>query len=560
MTKYLLLLALGLSTLTTSFAQNTVGLLTYDTEQVDEGYNLVFPHANQEVWLLDNCGRICQFWDGDTYSPGNQVYLDEEGLLYKCIGNGALSNEWFHAGGGGEGIEIRDADDTILWQYFLSDSLQRFHHDIAITPEGTILAIAWERFFEEDCIAAGVDPERLVDGELWSEMILEIDPVGIDEANILWEWHAWDHLVQDYDETQDNFGTVATSPGRININFAPDSSGDWMHANAIDYNEYLDQVMISIPTFSEVWVIDHSTTTEEAATSSGGNAAVGGELLYRWGNPEAYDQGGPEDRTLYYQHHAHWLDLTLEPGDPDFGKMGAFSNRLPGGESEVVIWPAIFDSYEWEYSMTGEVWGPEVAEWTYQTDDPATMYSNILSSMQRLENGNTLIGVGRWARGIEINPDGDVVWDYRMPLQGGNPVSQGTELPINANLLWRMNRYPADYPGFDEMDLTPMGYLELEPNEDECPLNTSVPEITLDLVARAYPNPAVDFLTVELATVPSSQVVLSLYDGAGRMVDLQRHQPGSSMSYDVSMLSSGAYTLVVYSEGWGRSAINFTRQ
>lgn len=560
MTKNLLTWALGVLICSALTGQNTIGLLTYDTEQVEEGYNLVFPHTSQDVWLLDNCGRICQFWDGDSYSPGNQVFLDEDGKLYKCIGNGALSNEWFHAGGGGEGIEIRDEDDNILWQYFLSDSLYRFHHDITITPEGTILAIAWERFFEEDCLAAGADPGRLVDGELWSEMILEIEPVGTDEANILWEWHAWDHLIQDNNEDADNFGSIADHPEKIDINYAPDSTADWMHANAIDYNEYLDQIMISIPTFSEVWVIDHSTSTEEAASESGGNASMGGGLLYRWGNPEAYDQGGPEDKVLYYQHHAHWLDLGIEPGHPDFGKMGAFNNRLPGGESEVVIWSGIFDSYEWEYPKTGDVWGPAVADWSYQTEDPALMYSNILSSVQRLENGNTLIGVGRWARGIEINPDGDIVWDYRLPLQQAAPVAQGTELPINANLLWRINRYPSDYSGLSGMDLTPMGYIELDPDDSVCPLNTSVEEINLDLDVQAFPNPTTDVLNVSFGQAPQDEVVVSIYDASGRLIDMQRMPPAAQLQLSVSDLSVGMYTVVLQAQGWGRTSLSFSRK
>ena len=61
----LLLLALSFSTVLS--AQNTVGLMSYDTEQVEEGYNLIFPQSgNQDTWLLDNCGRICKFWDGDS--------------------------------------------------------------------------------------------------------------------------------------------------------------------------------------------------------------------------------------------------------------------------------------------------------------------------------------------------------------------------------------------------------------------------------------------------------------------------------------------------------------
>ncbi len=67
---------------------------------------------------------------------------------------------------------------------------------------------------------------------------------------------------------------------------------DWLHTNSVDYNEEFDQIVVSVRHFSEIWVIDHSTTTAEAAGHSGGNSGKGGDLLYRWGNPEAYRSRG----------------------------------------------------------------------------------------------------------------------------------------------------------------------------------------------------------------------------------------------------------------------------
>jgi hypothetical protein len=37
---------------------------------------------------------------------------------------------------------------------------------------------------------------------VWSEQILEIKPSGISGGTIVWEWHLWDHLVQDYDASK----------------------------------------------------------------------------------------------------------------------------------------------------------------------------------------------------------------------------------------------------------------------------------------------------------------------------------------------------------------------
>jgi hypothetical protein len=60
----------------------------------------------------------------------------------------------------------------------------------------------------------------------------------------------------------------------------------WNHMNSIDYNPTFDQIAMSVRGNSEVWIIDHSTTTAQAKGHTGGKYGKGGDLLYRYGNPE----------------------------------------------------------------------------------------------------------------------------------------------------------------------------------------------------------------------------------------------------------------------------------
>ena len=126
--------------------------------------------------------------------------------------------------------------------------------------------------------------------------VIEVKPTGPSSGDIVWEWYVWDHLIQDYDPSQHNYGDVEEHPELIDINFGS-YNADWIHTNSIDYNEEFDQILLSSRTFSEIWVIDHSTTTEEAAGHTGGNSGMGGDILYRWGNPHAY-RAGREDSPV----------------------------------------------------------------------------------------------------------------------------------------------------------------------------------------------------------------------------------------------------------------------
>ena len=109
---------------------------------------------------------------------------------------------------------------------------------------------------------------------------------------------------------------------------------DWTHVNSVDYNAALDQIVVSVHEFSEIWIIDHSTTTALAAGHTGGRSGKGGDLLYRWGNPRVYRAGTKADRTLFAQHNAQWIPSGL-PGE---GHMLVFNNggqRPDGSYSSV---------------------------------------------------------------------------------------------------------------------------------------------------------------------------------------------------------------------------------
>lgn len=521
-------------------AQNTVGLLSYQPAFTYDGYNLIYPHNQPNVYLLDNCGEIVHVWeDSLQYRPGNTAYLMEDGRLLKTKRPASVVNDAIWAGGGGATVEIRDWDNNLDWSFTINNDTARLHHDIELLPNGNVLMIVWELKTAEEAIQAGRDPDSLDDNELWPDYVIEVNP-STDE--IVWEWHVWDHLIQDFDPTKDNFGVVADNPGRLDINFALNGSADWLHCNSIDYNPELKQILLSSPFLSEIYIVDHSTSTEQAAGNIGGLGGVGGDFLFRWGNPRAYRAGTEEDQLLFNNHDAHWVLDFVDMAHPQFGKIALFNNQAGPDFSTVNTLRPSWDMYSWSYLRFDGQFGPAVFDLTITHPEPTEVYSTGLSSVQFLPNNNVLICSGRAGYSVELTPDNQVVWEYKTPLQGGAPVSQGTELDLSANLTFRIDRYPTDFGAFEDRSLDSQGWLELEPDSTFCGLILPTTDLMKEYSLNLYPNPARDMLTIEWEG--GVYVNIEIFDILGRRVDYFK-ATGGRKYLDISQWQEGVYVVQV---------------
>lgn len=541
MKKILLSFVLLSCALSTTFSQNTVGLLSYDPMDAYDGYNLMFPHNQPNVYLLDNCGEVVHMWEDEAnFRPGNIAYLREDGTLVKGKRDANVSDDAIWAGGGGEFIEIRDWDNNLVWQFEMNNDSFRLHHDFAPMPNGNLLLVAWELKTEEECIQAGRDPETTAQDEIWSEYIFEINPTT---NEIVWEWHAWDHLIQDFDGTKDNFGIVEDHPELIDVNYdTHNGHPDWLHINAIDFSMIRNQIIISVPYFDEVWIIDHSTTTEEAAGSFGGLGGKGGDLIYRWGNPVTYTRDTTIAQQLFFQHDTHFLDEFINASNPYYNAIGVFNNRVGSDFSTVNIFRPQWDMYTWRYALnenqTPQTYFPSDFELTLTHPEPQKLYSTGLSSFQLLPNGNYLITGGRFGYTFEMTPEDDIVWEYKTPLIMGNPATQGDSLAINNNLTFRMKRYPTDYPAFEGKDFSETTFIELEPNVDFCDKLLDVEILEDDYAIKVYPNPARDYMVVEWDAEMYTHI--DIYNTLGqKMQSIMR--TGGRAYLDISTWDAGLY-------------------
>lgn len=267
------------------------------------GYTFVAPIHTSSSYLIDGAGRVVRQWDGQG-PPGLVVHLLPNGHLLRT--GTVASNVFASSGASGGRVDEFAPDGSLVWTFTLATERLFRHHDIAPMPNGNILMIAWEAKTRAEAIAAGRDPAQISGDMFWSEAVFEIRPVRPSGGEVVWEWHVWDHLVQDFDAARPNYGDPAAHLERMDINYGPQSP-DWLHFNAVAYNPELDQIALSSRTLSEIWVIDHSTTAAEAAERTGGRQGKGGDLLYRWGNPQVYRAGTDADQRLFDQHNVQWI-------------------------------------------------------------------------------------------------------------------------------------------------------------------------------------------------------------------------------------------------------------
>ena len=441
----------------------TVGVLM-NQPGAAPGYTLFAPSNGTTTYLIDLDGRIVRSWES-RYQPGSSVYLLEDGSILRGSRAG-------RGGGGGGGnrsggiVQRFDWEGDLLWEFDFSRLDLQSHHDAIMLPNGNVVAVLWEPLSREDAIALGRDPETVPENGLLMDLLMEIRPIGSDSGEIVWQWRAVDHLIQDVDETKENFGVIADHPGRLDFNRATaDPRQNWIHINGIDYNEDLDQIVMSSPYLNEVMIIDHSTTTEEAAGSTGGNAGRGGELIYRWGSPAAY--GAEGQQQLYFQHNPNWIP----EGYPGAGNLLIFNNGdgRPGTEeySEIleITTPVQQDG---SYRLAaGSAWGPADPLWSYTAPVKTDFYSARISGARRLPNGNTLICEGQSGRFFEVTSDGEMVWEYVNPVIDGEILEQGAVPAPLDNSVFRAERYSPDHPAFEGRELVPGEFVERYTNSVE---------------------------------------------------------------------------------------------
>ena len=386
-----------------------------------------------ESYLLNNNLDQIYNWNHIQSTVGTSYLIPDRSIIVqlRCEHSFGFS----HGPIGGRFQKI-NFDEEVIWDFSYFNDEYHPHHDFEPLPNGNILIIAWEKKSQLELEEAG---RVNINNQFWPLKIVELMPIGVDSAIVVWEWHLWDHLIQDVFPNSDNYGDISSNPQLLDINLVEmnnPNNGDWLHTNAIDYSSELDQIAFSSRFLDEVFIIDHSTTTFEASTHSGGNSGQGGDFLYRWGNPQNYGRGGDEDKVLNDQHGVNWIDdsyigagnlliFNNNPTDP------TGQDHSLGNSSILEIVTPLLTDYNYEIDDVN-AYLPEESIWSYGGD--SSFYSHFQSGSYRLKNGNTFSTVSQEKYLFEINTENEIVWEYFLD---SNEI-------INGNIA-RAQKYNYDY-------------------------------------------------------------------------------------------------------------------
>jgi len=330
---------------------------------------------------------------------------------------------------------------------------QTDNHELLILPNGHILLLGLDpRLVDMSQVVPGGSTGATVIGSV----VQELDK----DKNVVFEWRSFDHI-QITDATHENL-TASTI--------------DYVHSNSIDVDTDGNLLLSSRHT-DEITKIDRST----------------GDIIWRWGGKNNQFKFVNDPIGFSHQHSVRRSPTgTLILFDDGNFHTPQFSRAV-------------------EYSMDEET---KTVTQVWQFRHSPDMYAFAMGSVQRLPNGNTLIG---WGMGLEaavteVRPDGGVALELRLP---------------DSVVSYRALSFPWQ-PQRVLTEVSSTGYLPS----------------TIDL-AQNYPNPFNPSTVIQFRVPQQEHVHLAVYDAVGReigtLVDESVAAGTHSIRFDASRYASGVY-------------------
>lgn len=262
-------------------------------------------------------------------------------------------------------FKVMDTSFAVVDSFQFGNGYQADFHDFRLLPNGHALMMAYDpQPLDMSQIVPGGDTNAIVIGGI----IQELDS----DKNVVFQWRSWDYV-----DITDSYIELT---GEI---------VDYIHLNAVDFDND-ENILISSRHFSEVTKISRQT----------------GEIIWRLGgknNEFNFINENPDNAPNYFsfQH---------DPRRISNGNLTLFDN---GNQHS----PPYSRGAEYELDEQNKT---ATLVWEYRHDPD--LYGFATGSVQRLPNGNTLIGWGAAsATGgpvlTEVHPDKSVAYELFFPLE-----------------------------------------------------------------------------------------------------------------------------------------------
>ena len=465
-------------------------LIHWDKNKAFNGYTMLSPRLGDYTFLIDMEGNVVHTWP----KASTPQLLENGHVLGRARNNDRVS-----------GFKEFDWDGKVAWEYYDTRKSHSPHHDHERIFNKklnayTTIYISNKSLSHDEVITAGADPSRSRNYEgAQMDTIVEVDMDG----NIVWEWWAFNHLVQDIDPSKENYvgagNKISYYPGRLDINWGKTVRRDWLHFNSLDHNEKRDQIVVNTVD-GEFYVIDHGNTFIPGDPDRSIALAAGprGDFMYRFGDPARHgqgekpsypadwNQGSLGDKQIGSSHSSQWVD----DGCPGAGNFLVFDNgRYVFGDyrrsSVVEINPYLdlnkkntghyVNPPDAGYFQTNSVYNTDNRSsrkysnqvvWWFSAREAGNFYAGNGGGCQRLPNGNTIIMSG-YGHTFEVTPgdsqkEPEVVWEYINPLTIEGPLKYITKDYINDEMAlssFNAFRFGPGHPAFKGRNLRPKGLI-----------------------------------------------------------------------------------------------------
>ena len=427
------------------------GVTIYDPEKAWSGYTL-FPTSQYGATLIDMNGNVVRYWKDFQGFPNKML---PGGYIMGSLG---LRDRTYGYQDEATVTQI-DWDGNIVWKFdhkeFIKDGnkeywLARQHHDyqregnpVGYYVPGMECKVDGGHTFilcHEDVYNHKISDKRLLD-----DCIIEVDW----EGNIVWKWNVNEHFKElGFSEIQKN--VLFRNP-----NFHPigkEGQSDWMHINSMSLlgpNKWYDQGDERFNPNNIIWDARESNILAIISKETG-------KIVWKIGPDFTESKELRAIGQIIGQHHVHMIPRGL-PGEGNiliFDNGGWAGYGMPsrtskdGTKSDLRDHSRVLEIDPVTLKVVWQFTGDSFDGGMMPITAKSQFYSQLISSAQRLPNGNTLITEGGSHRIFEVTPEKEVVWEYIAPFNMNGEI-------------YRAYRYPYEYvPQIEKPVETPVPKLD----------------------------------------------------------------------------------------------------